>query len=88
MSNTSIFKGGTTIAQDPRTVAASVIPQAAIDTGKVDKIFRAKNVVCPLFMIYAPIYALSSVTVCRDAMKKPVAVAGVDKADICPQQDA
>jgi len=24
----------------------------------------------------------------RDAMKKPVAVAGVDKADMCPQQDA
>ncbi|SMC60828.1 sulfoacetaldehyde acetyltransferase [Desulfocicer vacuolatum DSM 3385] len=24
----------------------------------------------------------------RDAMKKPVAVAGIDKADMCPQQDA
>ena len=37
-------RGGTTIAQAPRTAAASVMPQAAINTGKVDKIFSVEDI--------------------------------------------
>jgi two-component system, chemotaxis family, protein-glutamate methylesterase/glutaminase len=37
-------KGGTTIAQDPATAYSSIMPQSAIDTGKIDKVLTLTEI--------------------------------------------
>lgn len=37
-------KGGTTIAQDPAEAYSSIMPQSAIDTGKIDKVLTLKGI--------------------------------------------
>ncbi len=37
-------KGGTTIAQDPNEAYAPIMPQSAIDTGKIDKVLTLKEI--------------------------------------------
>lgn len=37
-------KGGTTIAQDPATAYSPVMPQSAIDTGKIDKVLTLSKI--------------------------------------------
>ena len=46
-------KGGTTIAQDPDEAYSPIMPQSAIDTGKIDKILTLKDISNILYKIEA-----------------------------------